>query len=267
MALSVLFLVRVGVLFDEHRSDGGGQHADKSYPEQHEDHSHCPAAFADGVAVPVAHCGHRDDGPPQSVGVAVDVAALGVLLEKQHQPGPEDKGCSGGDQDPKEAVMPQDGLHPQLRLLQEEAHLLDPDKVPVLKRGHRHSHGLHPPPLEITATVRGNYQADEILRQQDGPEHEKRAHQHDRGGAFDVGRDDDDGDDQPGNPQERHRVPGGPLNAIDEIVAPARRLDSRDGLAPSLLLADLLFQSLALQALQPTDALDGRRPLRYRVAS
>jgi hypothetical protein len=50
-------------------------------------------------------------------------------------------------------------------------------------------------------------------------------------------------------------------------VAPARRLDPRDDLAPSLLLAFLLFQSLPLQLLQPLDALDGRGFLRYRDVS
>jgi hypothetical protein len=50
-------------------------------------------------------------------------------------------------------------------------------------------------------------------------------------------------------------------------VARARRLDPRDDLAPPLLLAFLLFQSLPLQLLQPLDALDGRGSLRYRDVS
>jgi hypothetical protein len=50
-----------------------------------------------------------------------------MRLEKQYQPGSEEKGCSGGDQNPEQAVMPENGLHPQLPLPQEKAHLLDPD--------------------------------------------------------------------------------------------------------------------------------------------
>lgn len=163
--------------------------------------------------------------------------------------------------------MPENGLHPQLPLPQEKAHLLDPDQAPALKGGHRHGRRLHPPPLEIAATVGGNHQAHHILHQQDDPEREKGADQDDGSRAVDVGRDDGDTDDQPGNPQEGHRVLRGPLDAIDEIMAPARRLDPRDDQAPSLLLAFLLFQSLPLQLLQPLDALDGRGSLRYRYVS
>lgn len=68
--------------------------------------------------------------------------------------------------------MPEDGLYPQLCLLQEEARLLDPDEVPALKRGYSHGRRFHPPPLEVAATVGGHYQAYDILSQQNGPEYE-----------------------------------------------------------------------------------------------
>ena len=78
---------------------------------------------------------------------------------------------------------------------------------------------------------------------------------------------DDNADDQPGDSQQGHRELRDPLDAIDEVVAPARRLSPGDDLAPSLLGALLFFQTLPLQPLQPLDALDGRRLTLYRGAS
>ena len=74
-------------------------------------------------------------------------------------------------------------------------------------------------------------------------------------------REDDDGDDEPGDPQEGHRELRDPFDAVDEIVAPARRLGPGDRLAPPFLLALLLFEALLLQLLQALDAFDGGRLL------
>ena len=192
--------------------------------------------------------------------------AFGVLLEEQHQPGPDDEGCAGGDEHPEEAVVLEDGLQPQLALVQEEAHLLDPDEVPALERRHQHSRRLRPAPLEIAATVGGDYQAHEVLRQHDGPERKESADKGYGGRSADVAREDDDGDDQPGDSQQGHRELRDLFDLIYEVVAPTRRLDPGDGLAPSLRLASLSFQALLLQALQALDALDGGRLFLQRGA-
>ena len=74
-------------------------------------------------------------------------------------------------------------------------------------------------------------------------------------------------DDEPGDPEEGHRVLRDPLDAVDEIVAAARRLGPGDRLAPPLLLALLLLEALLLQLLQALDALDGGRLLVRRAAA
>src|SRR6202034_4381138 len=159
VALLDLFPVGVGVLLDEHRGNGGGQHADQSDPHQHQDDGHRPPTFADREPVPVAHGGHRDNGPPQRVREVVDVAALGVLLKEQHQPGPEKERCPGGDEHPEEAVMLEDRLNPELSFMQEEADPFHAEEVPTLEGRHQHGRGLHPPPLEIAATIGRDHQA------------------------------------------------------------------------------------------------------------
>ena len=87
----------------------------------------------------------------------------------------------------------------------EEAHLLDADEVPALERGHHHGHRLDPPSPEIAATVRGDHQAHEVLDEHGGPQHEERADEEGGGRAVDVGREDRDADDEPGDPHHRHR--------------------------------------------------------------
>src|SRR5580704_3130725 len=76
MARPELLLVGVGVLLDEYRGHGGGEHADQADPDQHEDHGDGPAAAGGGVLVPVANGGHGDNGPPESFGVVMDVAPV-----------------------------------------------------------------------------------------------------------------------------------------------------------------------------------------------
>ena len=97
--------------------------------------------------------------------------------------------------------MLEDGLHAQLALVHEEAHLLDPDEVPALQWRHHDGRRLHPPPLEIAAAVGGDHQAHEVLDQHDGPEHEESADEGQGGCAVGVACEDDDGDDQPGDPK------------------------------------------------------------------
>ena len=113
--------------------------------------------------------------------------ALGLLLEEQHQPGPKEEGYDGGDEHPEEAVVLQDGLHSQLPLVQEEAHLLDSYDVPTLEGGHHYGRRLYPSPPEIAGRVRGDHQAHEVLHQHDDPEHEKAADEDFGGRAVDVG--------------------------------------------------------------------------------
>ncbi len=150
----------------------------------------------------------------------MDVARLCVLLEEQHQPGPGEQRDAGGYEHPEQAVVLEDGLQPQLALVQEEAHLLDPDEVPALEHGKDHGRGLGPPPLEIAATVRRDHETHKVLNQHDDPEHKESADQRNRGRALYVGREDDDGDDQPCDPQEGHRVLRHLFDLIYDVVTP-----------------------------------------------
>ena len=71
------------------------------------------------------------------------------------------------------------------------------------------------------------------------PEHEESGDQRDRGRALHVGREDDDGDDQPGDSQQGHRVLRHLLDPIHELVTATRRLDPGYDLAPLLSLRAL----------------------------
>ena len=94
----------------------------------------------------------------------MDVAPIGVLLKEKHKPGPENEGSGGGDEHPEEAVVLQDRLRSQRTLVKEEGHLLDPDDVPALEGGHHHGQRLHPSPLEIAATFRGDHETHQVLQ-------------------------------------------------------------------------------------------------------
>ena len=83
---------------------------------------------------------------------------------------------------------------------------------------------------------------------------------------MDVRRENDDGNDEPGDPQEGHRELRDPFDSVDKVVAPARRLRPGDRLAPPFLLALPLFEALLLQLLQALNAFDGGRLLRRGAA-
>src|SRR5690242_5352580 len=76
-----------------------------------------------------------------------------------------------------------------------------------------------------------------------------------------FGRDHDDPNDQPGEPQQGHRIFGNPLNILDEFMTAAGGFGPGDGLAPPLLVSPFPFEAFPLQPLQSLDALDrGRLP-------
>ena len=175
--------------------------------------------------------------------------------------------AAGGDEHAEQAVVLEHGLHPQLALVHEEAHLLDADEVPALERRHHHRRRFDPSPLQVAATVGRDHQAHEVLHQQDRPEHEEGADEEDGRRAVDVGRDDDHADDQPRDAEHRHRILRDLFDAVDEIVATAGGLGPGDPLAPALLLAGLLLEALLFQPLEAMDALDRRRLLLRRAAA
>ena len=81
--------------------------------------------------------------------------------------------------------------------------------------------GFHPPPLQVAEPVRSDHHTHRILHQHDRPKNEQGADEDGGGRAIQVFRKDDDGNDQPGNPEEGQRVFGDTLDVVDEIVTTA----------------------------------------------
>ena len=150
---------------------------DEADADQHQDDGHGPAPLGDREAIAVADGGHGDDGPPEGVVVGVDVRAGGVLLEEQDQPGAQEQEPGGGQQDPEQAAVAQNGEEALDPFAPEHGRPLDAEDPPDLEEREHDQHRLDLAAGEVAATVGHHDVADETLEHDHEPDDEEGDHE------------------------------------------------------------------------------------------